>query len=92
MPKIAIYKYFTFLIVMFDTLGEPPHLHIIKNKSGHKRMAKIWLETLLFAEKGDLTETELTTVEKIVKKNQTQLLKRFMEVRNQEKHKPLNLK
>jgi hypothetical protein len=47
-------------------------------------MAKVWLETLIFAETGDFTEVELTTIEKIVKKNQTTLLKRFIEVRNQE--------
>ncbi len=55
-------------------------------------MAKIWLESLVFAESGDFTEVELTMVEKIVKKNQATLLKRFTEIRNQEKHKPLNLK
>lgn len=68
MPKIAVYNYLTFFIVMFDTMGEPPHLHVTKSKGGYATAAKIWLKSLEFAKNGDLTQAELTLVRKLVEK------------------------
>ena len=53
MPKIAIYKFLTFFIFAFDAINEPPHLHIAKDKGNRQRSAKIQLETLKVAEKGE---------------------------------------
>ena len=68
MPKIAVYNYLTFFIVMFDTMGEPPHRHVTKSKGGYATAAKIWLDSLEFAKNGDLTQAELTLVRKLVEK------------------------
>lgn len=92
MPKIAIYKAFTFLIVMFDTFGEPPHLHIAKTKSKKTKFAKIWLESLEFSEVADFTNKELNLIQKIVSENQPDLLNLFEKAKNGEKFKPLIIK
>lgn len=92
MPKIAIYNYLTFFIVMFDTLGEPPHLHVSKTKSGRVMAAKIWLESLTFSETGDLTQQELTLVQKLVETNRAQLLEAFQKARRGERIKPIRLR
>lgn len=55
MPKIAVYKFLTFFIIATDTLNEPPHLHIAKEKGNRQRSAKIWLETFKVADKGSLS-------------------------------------
>ncbi len=52
MPKIAIYKFLTFYIFAYDTLNEPPHMHVAKEKGNRQRSAKIWLKTFEIAEKG----------------------------------------
>lgn len=59
MPKIAVYEYLTFFAVMFDIIeNEPPHLHVYKTKKASRKYAKIWLNTLEFAETGSLITKE----------------------------------
>jgi hypothetical protein len=91
-PKIAWYKFFTFFIVSFDTLNEPPHLHIAKGKSNRIYAAKIWLETLKFAETADMTKKELNLIQSIVRDNQKKLLALFAKAKAGKKIKPVELK
>src|ERR1035438_9467688 len=81
MPKIAIYKFLTFYIFAFDTLKEPPHLHVAKEKGNRQRSAKIWLKTLEVAEKGSLTDAELNQALKLIKENQELLIEAFNKVK-----------
>jgi hypothetical protein len=92
MPKIAIYQAFTFYMFIYDVLNEPPHLHITKNKKGYTSSAKIWLNSLSFAETGNFTEKELNVIEKVVTKNQVVLLASFEAVKKGEKAKTIKLK
>jgi len=92
MPKIAIYKFFTFYILAYDALCEPPHLHIAKEKGNRQRSAKIWLEKLEVQEKGSLTDNELNQVLKIIEDNQKILIKAFDNVKNGKKVKTINFK
>lgn len=91
MPRIAFYKYLTFFIVSFDTLREPPHLHIAKEKGKRTYAAKIWLKTLRFSDEGSLTKEELNLVQKLVEKHQAELLKLFEKARKGQKFEPLKL-
>jgi len=91
MPKIAFYKYLTFFIVSFDTLKEPPHLHIAKEKGKRTYSAKIWLKTLEFSDKGSLTKEELNLVKKLVSKYQTELLSLFEKAKKGRKFEPMKL-
>ncbi|MFY7999457.1 MAG: DUF4160 domain-containing protein [Candidatus Kapaibacteriota bacterium] len=81
MPKIAIYKFLTFFIVSFDTLKEPPHLHIAKEKGNRQRSAKIWLKTLEIAEQGDFSENDLKEALRVIKEHQQELLNAFADVK-----------
>ncbi len=93
MPKIAVYKFLTFFAYMFDAVGgEPPHLHVSKTKSRSTRFAKIWLDSLEFAESGDFTEKELLLVTKLVTVNQAILLDLFHSARAGKKVKAVTLK
>ncbi|GAB4042723.1 DUF4160 domain-containing protein [Spirosoma litoris] len=93
MPKIAVYQFLTFFAYMFDAVGgEPPHLHVSKTKSRNTRFAKIWLDSLTFAEIGDFTEKELALVNKLAIENQSALLDLFHRVRAGEKIKAITLK
>jgi hypothetical protein len=92
MPKIAIYKYLTFFIFAYDAMNEPPHLHIVKEKGNQQRSAKIWLETLIIANKGSLTEKELNKAISLIRENQKELIAAFNKVKNGTKPKTLNLK
>jgi hypothetical protein len=92
MPKIAIFQAFTFYIFIYDVLNEPPHLHITKNKKGYNNSAKIWLETLIFAEIGDFNEKELNFIEKLVGFNKSKLLAAFEEVKKGKKVQTIKLK
>jgi len=91
MPKIAVYKFFTFYIFAFDVINEPPHLHIAKEKGNRQRSAKIWLHTLEVAEKGSLTDIELNKVLKLIKENQRYLLQSIENVKVGKKVKTLKL-
>ena len=91
MPRIAFYRYFTFFIVSFDTLKEPPHLHIAKERGKRTYSAKIWLRTLEFSDKGSLTKSELTLCKKLVEKNRAALLLLFEKAKRGEKFSPLEL-
>ncbi len=78
MPKIAVYKYFTFFIYAYDALHEPPHLHIAHVKKSRQNSAKIWLETLIFSQHGTLSRKEMNTVYRIIKKNKIILIDYFL--------------
>ena len=92
MPKIAIYQAFTFYMYIYDVLNEPPHLHITKNKKGYNNSAKIWLESLIFAESGDFSDNELNQIEKLVTKNQEILIDAFNKVKDGASVKTIKLK
>ena len=92
MPKIAIYKFLTFFIFAYDTLHEPPHLHIVKEKGNRQRSAKIWLETFKVAETGTLNEKELNQAMSLIKKNQILLIAAFNKVKNGQKITTIKLK
>lgn len=92
MPKIAVYKFFTFFIFSFDALNEPPHLHIVKEKGNRQRSAKIWIETLRVVEKGTLTDKELNRAINLIKKNQKALIESFNKLKNGQKITTLKLK
>jgi hypothetical protein len=91
MPKIAIYKYLTFYILAYDVLNEPPHLHVVKEKGNRQRSAKIWLETLMIANSGTLTEKELNKAVSLIKDNQKELIASFNQVKEGKKPKTINL-
>ena len=86
MPKIAVYKFLTFFIFAFDTLNEPPHLHIAKEKGNRQRSAKIWLETIKVADKGSLSETDIKQAIKVIKENQARLIESFNKVKTGKKN------
>jgi len=92
MPKIAIYKFLTFYIFAYDTLNEPPHMHIAKEKGNRQRSAKIWLKTFEVAEKGSLTETDLNQALRLIKNNQQILIDAFNKVKEGKKVTTLKFK
>ena len=92
MPKIAVYKFLTFFIYAYDSLNEPPHLHIVKEKGSRQRSAKIWLETIKVVEKGTLNDKELNQAIILIEKNQKVLIESFNKVRNGLKITTLKLK
>lgn len=91
MPKIAVYKYFTFFIYAYDALHEPPHLHIAHVKKSRQNSAKIWLETLIFSHHGTLSRKEMNMACRIIKKNKIILIDYFFAVKREEKIKPIKL-
>ena len=92
MPKIAVYKFLTFFIFASDTLNEPPHLHIVKEKGNRQRSAKVWLKSLKVAEQGTLTDKELNQAINLIKQNQTVLIDAFNKVKNGQKVITIKLK
>jgi hypothetical protein len=92
MPKIAVYKFLTFFIYAYDSLNEPPHLHVVKEKGSRQRSAKIWLETIKVVEKGTLNDKELNQAIILIEKNQKVLIESFNKVRNGLKITTLKLK
>jgi hypothetical protein len=92
MPKLAIYKFLTFFIFASDTVREPPHLHVVREKGNRQRSAKIWLETLLVAEKGTLSDQELNKAISLIKTNQAALIDAFNRVKQGQKIKTIKLK
>ena len=74
MPKIAIYKQYIFFVYSFDLLHEPLQLHIANQKSHRQFTAKIWLSSLEYAEPGSLNQIELNSIQKVVKRYQSQLI------------------
>lgn len=81
MPEIAICKFLTFYIFAFDTFKEPPHLHIAKEKGNRQRSAKIWLNTLVVAERGSLTDADINLSLRLIKNNQQLLIDAFNKVK-----------
>jgi hypothetical protein len=92
MPKIAIYKFFTFYIFAYDALNEPPHLHVAKEKGNRQRSAKIWLKTFEVAEAGSLTKAELIQAIKLIKENQEILIDAYNRVKSGKKITTIKLK
>jgi len=92
MPKIAIYKYFTFFIFSYDALNEPAHLHIAKEKGNRQRSAKIWLNSLEIADKGSLSKIDLNKVLNLIKDNQQALIDSFNKVKQGKKITTINFK
>ena len=92
MPKIAVYKFLTFFIFAYDTLNEPPHLHIVKEKGNRQRSAKIWLHSLKVANRGSLSDTDLNQAIKLVTNNQQILIDSFNKVKEGKKITTLILK
>ena len=92
MPKIAVYKFLTFFIFAFDTLNEPPHLHIAKEKGNRQRSAKIWLETFKVTDKGSLSETDLKQAIKVIKENQEAFINSFNNVKAGKKITTIKIK
>ncbi len=92
MPKIAVYKFLTFFIFAYDTVNEPPHLHIVKEKGNRQRSAKIWLNSIKVANRGTLSETDLNQAIKLIKNNQQILLESFYMVKEGKKITTLILK
>jgi len=68
MPKIAIYKSFYIFLWSYD-LQERRHVHITKGRRGMVNAAKLWLDTLVWFDKGDLTAKELNELKKVINKN-----------------------
>ena len=89
MPKIAIYKFLTFYIFSFDSLHEPPHLHIAKEKGNRQRSAKVWLNTFEVAERGSLTDSDLKQAIGIMKTHREILIKAFKKVKEGERVKTI---
>ncbi|MBU6159110.1 MAG: DUF4160 domain-containing protein [Bacteroidetes bacterium] len=92
MPKIAIYKFLTFYIFSFDAINEPPHLHIAKEKGNRQRSAKIWLESLIVADKGTLTDKEINEALRLMKKYQEELINSFNKAKKGQKITTIKLK
>jgi len=92
MPKIAIHKFLTFYILAYDTLKEPPHLHIAKEKGSRQRSAKIWLNTFKIEERGSLSEKEINQALKLIKSNQQILIEAFNKVKEGKKVTTIKLK
>jgi hypothetical protein len=92
MPKIAVFKFFTFYIFAYDAMNEPPHLHVAKEKGNRQRSAKIWLKTLEVAEKGSLTDAELKQAIRLIKENQKLLIDTFNKVKAGKKVTTIKLK
>ncbi|MEO8148723.1 MAG: DUF4160 domain-containing protein [Bacteroidia bacterium] len=92
MPRIAYYKYFTFFIYMYDLLNEPLHLHVVKEKGNRAYAAKIWLDSLEFAESGSLSQKEVNLVQKLVGKNKEMLIALCLKAKKGEKIKFTELK
>ncbi len=92
MPKIAIYEYLTFFVVMYDILNEPPHLHVYSSKSHSQNSAKIWIESGEFATLGKLSNKDQNLVKKLVEQNRSELLSAWNDILDGHKHKTIKLK
>lgn len=76
----------------YDAIFEPPHLHIAKEKGNRQRSAKIWLRTLQVAEKGSLSDRDLSLAIKLIKGNQKILIENFNKVKAGKKITTIKLK
>jgi Domain of unknown function (DUF4160) len=90
MGKIAIYKFLQFFIFSYDALFERPHLHIAKSNN-YKDYAKIWLDTVKFANTGDLSSKDQKKVIELVENNKEVLMMQFEMVKQEKKIKTINL-
>ena len=92
MPKLATYRFFTFFIFSFDALNEPPHVHIVKEKSKRQKSAKVWLHDLQVVQKGTLTDIEIHKTLQIIKENRELFMKQFIKVSQGKKVKTIRIK
>ena len=77
MPKLATYRFFTFFIFSYDALYEPPHVHVVKEKSKRQKSAKVWLNDLHVANRGTLTDSEINKILKIIQENKELFMQQF---------------
>lgn len=90
MPKLAIFKNYNFFIVSFD-LSERLHVHVAKEQN-FKKLAKFWLSPDVELENaGNLTETEITLILKIIKRHRNALIENIEAFRHGEKRRPLHI-
>ncbi|MCY7351268.1 MAG: DUF4160 domain-containing protein [Cytophagaceae bacterium] len=62
MPKIAVYKFFSFFFYAYD-LAERRHVHVEAKKGRFRQPAKIWIEGKVEVfESGNLSQSELNEV------------------------------
>jgi Domain of unknown function (DUF4160) len=59
-----------------QTIGEPPHVHVIDRGRG---LAKFWLSPVEFADGNGFNKKELKRIEKIVKENENLCLEKWNE-------------
>lgn len=78
---------------MYDMVRtEPAHLHVATTKGRTGTFAKIWLETIEFAELGDLTKRQQKLVQRLVKANQAKLIEQYGLVQAGQRPKTITLK
>lgn len=82
----------TFYIFSFDALNEPPHLHVVRERSSRQRSSKIWLNSCQIEERGSLSEKEINLVVALVKNNQKILIEAFNKAKDGKKIKTIKLK
>lgn len=74
MPTLMTVGPYRFFVYMYDLVsGEPPHVHV--KRDGNE--VKFWLKSIDMHSNSGFTDNELKKIEKIVKKNQKSLLKRW---------------
>jgi hypothetical protein len=77
MPKIAQFKYFVFFFYAFD-LTERRHVHVEAKQGRFRKPAKIWIENgVEVFEPGNLSQTQLNEVCRVIDKNIDTLNKQF---------------
>jgi hypothetical protein len=91
MATIAQWLQYYLFFLSFDVLNEPDHLPIVNTKNNRANAAKIWLDTMVWATTGTLSQTECNKLEKIIFKNRDQLKKAIEDSRNGKKVKRLIL-
>lgn len=77
MPKIALYKFFSFFFYAYD-LAERRHVHVEAKKGRFRKPAKIWIEGKVEVfEPGNLSQSELNEVCRVVERNLDELNRQF---------------
>lgn len=92
MPKIALYKFFSFFFYAYD-LAERRHVHVEAKKGRFRKPAKIWIEGgVEVFDAGNLTQSELNEVCKVIERNLESLNHQFDQFARGKKVRLLNLK
>jgi hypothetical protein len=74
MPTVLTVGPYRFFFVSLD-YGEPPHIHIQREKS----VAKFWLDPVVLEKAGGFKAHELNEIGKLVRENRDFLLERWYE-------------